>query len=170
MQSNRQIWSWSTKWSRAGLTEFSQENTLVIETLFSKNRRDSSTHGHHQMVNTKITLTMFFAAEDWEALYSQKNIRPGADYGSDHEFLTAKFRLKLKKVGKATRSFRYDLNKVPYDYTVEVMNRLKELELIVCLKNYEQRFITLYRRQWLKPSPRKRNAIRQNSCLRKLYK
>ena len=56
---------------------------------------------------------MFFAAEDGEALYSQQKIRPGADYGSDHEFLTEKFRLKLKKVGKTTSSFRYDLNKVP---------------------------------------------------------
>ena len=56
---------------------------------------------------------MFFAAEDGEALYSQQKIRPGADYGSDNEFLTAKFRLKLKKVGKTTSSFRYDLNKVP---------------------------------------------------------
>ena len=56
---------------------------------------------------------MFFAAEDGEALYSRQKIRPGADYGSDNEFLTAKFRLKLKKVGKTTSSFRYDLNKVP---------------------------------------------------------
>ena len=55
---------------------------------------------------------MFFAAEDGEALYSQQKIRPGADYGSDNEFLTAKFRLKLKKVGKAIRPFRYDLNHI----------------------------------------------------------
>ena len=56
--------------------------------------------------------------------------RPGADCGSDHELLIAKFRLKLKKVGKTTRSFRYDLNQIPYDYTVEVTNRCKELDLI----------------------------------------
>ena len=71
----------------------------------------------------------------------------GADYGSDHELLVAKFRLKLKKVGKTTRPFRYDLNQIPYDYTVEVTNRFKGLDLIECLKNYEQRFMTLYRRQ-----------------------
>ena len=65
--------------------------------------------------------------------------------GSDHEF-TVKFRLKLKKVGKTTRPFRYDLNQIPYDYTVEVTNRFKELDLIECLKNYGQRFMTLYRR------------------------
>ena len=52
--------------------------------------------------------------------------RPGADYGSDHEFLIAKFKLKLKKVGKTTRPFRYDLNQTPYNYTVEVTNRFKD--------------------------------------------
>ena len=67
--------------------------------------------------------------------------------GSDHELLIAKFRFKLKKVGKITRPFRYDLNQIPYDYTVEVTNRFKGLDLIECLKNYEQRFMTLYRRQ-----------------------
>jgi len=72
--------------------------------------------------------------------------RLGNDCGSDHELLIVKFRLKWKKVGKTTRLFRYDLNQIPYDYTVEVTNRLKELELIECLKNYGQRFITLYRR------------------------
>ena len=57
----------------------------------------------------------------------------------------AKFRLKLKKVGKATSPFRYDLNQIPYDYTVEVTNRFKGLDLIECLKNYVWRFMTLYR-------------------------
>ena len=61
-----------------------------------------------------------------EKLYT----RPGADCGSDHELLIAKFRLKLKKVGKTTRTFRYDLNQIPYDYTVEVRNRFKGLDLI----------------------------------------
>ena len=62
------------------------------------------------MVNTKIRLTILFAAKDREALYSQQKMRPGADCGSDDELLIAKFRLKLKKVGKAIRPFRYDLN------------------------------------------------------------
>ena len=73
--------------------------------------------------------------------------RLGADWGSDHELLIAKFRLKLKKVGKATRPFTYDLNKIPYSYTVEVTNNFKGLYLIECLKNYGQRFVILYRRQ-----------------------
>ena len=82
------------------------------------------------MVNTKIRLIIFFAAKDGVALYSQQKTRLGADCGSDHELLIAKFRLKLKKVGKTTRPFRYDQNQIPYDYTVEVANRLKELDLI----------------------------------------
>ena len=82
------------------------------------------------MVNTKIRLIIFLAAKDEEALYSQQKTRPGADYGSDHELLIAKFRLKLKKVGKITRLFSYDLNQIPYDYTGEVRNRLKGLDLI----------------------------------------
>ena len=62
------------------------------------------------------------------------------------------------RVGETTRPFRYDLNQIPYDYTVEVRNRFKELDLIECLMNYECRFVTLYRRQWSRPSPRKRKA------------
>ena len=93
--------------------------------------------------------------------------RLGADCGSDHELLIAKSRLKLKKVEKTTRPFRYDLNQIPCDCTVEVRNRFKGLDLIECLMNYGQRFVTLYRRQGSRPSPRKRNAKRQNGCLRR---
>ena len=66
------------------------------------------------MVNTEIRLIIFFAAEDEEALYMPAKTRSGADCGSDHELLVAKFRLKLKKVGKTNRPFRYDLNQIPY--------------------------------------------------------
>ena len=81
------------------------------------------------MVNTEIRLIIFFAAKDGEALYSQQKTRPGADCGSDHELLIAKFRLKLKKVGKTTKPFRYGLNQIPYNYTVEVTNRFKRSDL-----------------------------------------
>ena len=99
-----------------------------------------------------------------------KFLSPRADCDSDHELLIAKFRPKLKKAGKATRPFRYDLNQLHYDYTVEVRNGFKGLYLIECLKNYGRRFMTLYRRQGSRSSPRKRNAKRQNGCLRKPYK
>ena len=80
-------------------------------------------------------------------LYTVNKNRLGANCGSRRELLIAKFRLKLKKVGKTTRPFRYDLNQIPYDYTVEVTNRFKGLGLIECLKNYGWSFVTLYSRQ-----------------------
>ena len=112
--------------------------------LASNTRKDYN-HVHHQMLNTKIRLIIFFAAEDGEALYSQQKQDQELTV-SDHELLIAKFRLKLKKVGKTTKSFRYDLNQIPYDYTAEMTNRFKGLDMIECLKNYEWRFLTLYRR------------------------
>ena len=96
--------------------------------------------------------------------------RPGAGCGSDHELLFAKLRLKLKKVGKTTRPFKYDLNQIPYDYTVEVRNRFKGLDLMECLMNYGWRFMTLYGRQGSRPSLWKINAKKQSGCLRRPYK
>ena len=95
----------------------------------SNNTRDDSTHGHNQMVNAEIRLIIFFAAKDGEAHTVIKR-RVGADCGSDHELLIDKFRFKKKKVGKTTRPFRYDLNQTSYDYTVEVTNRFKGLDLV----------------------------------------
>ena len=103
--------------------------------------QEKTTHVHHQTVSTEIRMIIFFAAKDREALYSQQKQRLGANCGSDHELLIAKFRLKLKKVGKTTRPFKDDLNQIPYNYTVEVTNRFKELDLIECLKNYGWRYI-----------------------------
>ena len=68
--------------------------------------------------------------QGWISSTQSAKTRPGADCGSDHELLIAKFRLKLKKVGKTTRPFRYDLDQIPYGYIVEVTNRFKELGLI----------------------------------------
>ena len=97
------------------------------------------------MISTEMRLIIFFAAKNGEVLSAKT--RPGADCGSDHELLIAKFRLKLKKVGKTTKPFRYDLNQIPYNYAMEVTNRFKRLDLIECLKNYGRRFMTLYRRR-----------------------
>ena len=96
------------------------------------------------MVNTEIRLIR--CSQRWRSSIQSVKKRPGADCGSDHELLIAKFRLKLKKVGETTRPFRYDLNHIPNNYTVEVRNRFKELDLTECLMNYGQRFVTLYRR------------------------
>ena len=98
------------------------------------------------MLNTEIRLIIFFAAKNGEALYSQQK-QDRELTGSDHELLIAKFRLKLKKVRKTIRPFRYDLNQIPYNYTAEVTNTSKGLNMIECLKNYGQRFVTLCRKQ-----------------------
>ena len=83
----------------------------------------------------------------WRSSIQSAKTRPAANCSSQHELLIAKFRLKLKKVGKTTRPFRYDLNQTPYYDTVEMGNRFKGLDLIECLMNYGLRFMTLYRRQ-----------------------
>ena len=109
-----------------------------------------------------------------EKLYTVSKSKTRSDYGSDRELLITKFRLKLKKVVKTARLFRYELNQIPYDYTVEVRNIVKGLDLINRMPDKQWmevcRFVTLYRRQGSRPSPRKRNAKRQNGCLRRLYK
>ena len=155
------------QWSRA---KFCQENALVIaNTLFQKHKRRlytwTSPDGQHQN-----QIDYILCSHRWRSPIQSAKTRPGADCGSDHELRIAKFRLKLKEVDKTTRPFRYDLNKIPYDYTVEVRNRFKGLDLIECLMNYGMRFVTLYRRQESRPSPRKRNAKRQNGCLSRPYK
>ena len=152
------------------LIEFCQENTLVItNTLFQQHRRRlytwTSPEGQYQ---NKIDYIL--CSQRWRSSMQSAKTSQGADCGSDHELLVAKFRLKLKKVGKTTRPFRYDLNQICYDYIVGVTNRFKGLDVIEYLKNYRQRFETLYRRQRSRPSPRKRNAKKQNGCLRRTYK
>ena len=112
------------------LIEFCQENALVIaNTLFQQYKRRlytwTSPDGQHQN-----QIDYILCSQRWRNSIQSTKTRPGADSGSDHELLRAKFRLKLKKVGKTTRPFRYDLNQTPYDYTVEVRNRFKRLNLI----------------------------------------
>ena len=89
-----------------------------------------------------------------EKLYTVSKNKTGNYCGSDHELLFAKFRLKLKKVGKTTRPFRYDLNQISYNYTVEVTNRFKGLDLMEGLKNYGQRFMTFVREAVIKTIPK----------------
>ena len=110
--------------------EFCQENTLVIaNTLFQQHKRRlytwTSPDGQHQ---NQIDYILY--SQTWRSSIQSAKTILGADCGSDRELLIAKFRLKLKKVGKTTRPFRYDLNQIPYDYTVEVRNRFKGLDPI----------------------------------------
>ena len=117
------------------LIEFCQENALVIaKTLFQQHKRRlytwTSPYGQHQNQTDYI-----LCSQRWRSSIQSAKIRPGADCGSDHELLIAKFRLKLKKVEKTIRPFRYDLNQIPYYYTVEVRNRVKGLDLIDRVSN-----------------------------------
>ena len=128
------------------LTEFYQENTLVIANiLFQQHKRRlytwTSPDGQYQN-----QMDYILCLQRWRSSIQSAKTRPGADCSSDHELLIAKFRLKLKKVGKTTRPFRYNLNQIPYDYMVEVRNRFRGLDLII-EENYGWRFVGLYRRQ-----------------------
>ena len=94
------------------------------------------------MVNTEIRLICILCSQRWRSSKQLAKTRPGADCGSVHELLIAKFSLKLKKIGKTTKPLRHDIKQIPYDYTVEVTNRFKGLDLKECLKNYGQKFVT----------------------------
>ena len=110
--------------------EFCQENTLVIaNTVFQqhKKRLYTWTSPDGQYLNQ---IDYILCSQRWRSSIQSAKTRPGADCDSDHELLIAKFRLKFKKLDKTTRPFRYDLNLIPYDYTVEVRNRFKGLDLI----------------------------------------
>ena len=168
--SNRQIWPWSTEWSRA-----KADRDLP---------RECTGHGKHSLPTHKRRLHTWTSSDGqywnhpeyilcgqrWTTSIQSANTRLGAYCGSEHKLLIANFRLKLKKVGESTRPLRYDLNQITYNYTVEVGNRFKGLDLNKCLKNYGRWFMTLYRRQGSRPSPRKRNAKIQNGFLRRPYK
>ena len=123
--SNRQVWPCSTKWSRAKANRVSpRERTGHTNTLFQQHQRRlytwTSPDGQH-----RNQIDYILCSQRWRSSIQSAKTRPGADCGSDQELLIAKFRLKLKKVGKTTRPFRHDLNQIPYDYTVEGRNRLR---------------------------------------------
>ena len=138
--SNRQVWPWGIKWSRA------KSNRILS--------RKHAGHDKHPFAMTQ-EMTLHMDITRWsilksdclcslqpkmEKLYTVSKTKSGSKHGSDHELLIAKFSPKLKKVGKTIKPFMYDLNQIPYDYIVEVTSRLKGSGLIV----------TLYRRQWWK--------------------
>ena len=128
--SNRQIWPWSTEWRRTKANRVLPRNVQVrANILFQQHKRRLYTwtspggqHWNH--------IDYILCSQRWRSSIQSPNTRPRANCGSDHEFLIAKFRHILKRVGEITRPFRYDLNQIPYDYTVEVRNRFKGLDLI----------------------------------------
>ena len=143
---------------------------LVIETPSSNNTREESTHGHHQVVNTEIRLIIFFVAKDGEALYSQ----PKQDW-EPTAFQIMKFLLlnlfNLNIVGKTSRPFRYDINQMTYNYTVDVTNNFKGLDVIEKVpEELWTEVRDIVQKAMIKTIPKKKNAKRQNGCLRRPYK
>ena len=126
--SNRQIWPWNAEWSRA------KTNTVLPRKSTGHSRhplpttQEKTLHMNFTRWSTQNQIDYILCSQRWRSSIQSTKTRPGADCGSDHELLIAKFRLKLKKVGKTARPFRYDLNQIPYDYTVEVRNRFKGLD------------------------------------------
>ena len=155
-----------------GIIDFFQENALVIANiLFQQHKRRpytwTSPDGQHWN-----QIDYILCSQRWRSSIQSAKTRPGADCGSDHEHLIDKFRLKLKKVGKTTRPFRHDLNQIPYDYTVEVRNRFKGLDLID-----KSAWRTMDRCSWhctgdrdQNHPPKKRNAKKKDACLSRPYK
>ena len=112
------------------MTEFCQKNAPVIaNTLFQQHKRRlytwTSPDGQH-----RNQIDYILCSQRWRSSIQSAKARPGADCGSDHELLISQFRLKLKKVGKTTRPFKYELNQIPNNYTVEVRNRFKGPDVI----------------------------------------
>ena len=128
--SNRQIWPWSTEWSRAKANrvlprECTGHSKRPLPTTQEKLYTQTSPDGQY-----RNQIDYILRSQRQRSSIQSAKTRPGADCGSDHELLIAKFRLKLKKVWKTTRPFRYDINQIPYDYTAEVTNRFKGLAVI----------------------------------------
>ena len=111
-------------------------------------------------------------SQRWKSSIHSAKTRLGADCDSDHELRIAKFRLKLKKVGKTTRPFRYDLNQIPYDYTMEVTSRFKGLDLIDRVpEELWMEVRDIVQEAVIKTIPKKKKCKkRQNGCLRRPYK
>ena len=158
--------------ARQWLIEFCQENILAIaNTLFQQHKRRlytwTSPDGQHWN-----QIDYILCSQRWRRSIQAAKTRPGVDYGSDHELLIAKFRHKLKKVGKITRPFRYDLNQILYDYTVEVRNRFMWLYLIDRVPDeLWMKVHDIVQEKGIKTIPmEKKWKKKQNSCLRRPYK
>ena len=128
--SNGQIWPWSTEWSRAKANRVLPREHTGHSKHPPPTTQEKSLHMDITRWSTPKSDWLYSLQPKLKSSIQSAKIRLGADCGSDHELLITKFRLKLKKVGKTTRPFRYDLNQIPYNYAVEVTNRFKGLDLI----------------------------------------
>ena len=161
---------WTTKWSRAKTNRVLPRNALVIaNTLFRQHKRLYIwTSPDSQYVNQIDYIPCSLRQRSY-IKSAQTRLKHGC--ASDHKQLMAKFRLKWKKVGKTARLFRYDINQIPYDYTVEVTNRFKRLDLIDrVLEELWTEVHDIVRETVIKTIPKKNKCKRQNGCVRRPYK
>ena len=142
----------------------------MVRTLFPQHRRGlytgTSPDGQHQN-----HIDYILCSQRWRSSTPSAKTRPGANCGPDHKLLIAKFRLKLKKVGKTTRPFRYDVNQIFYDYTVEVRNRFKGLDLIDRVPDELWKEVCdIVQETGIKTIPMEKKCKKQNGCLGRPYK
>ena len=166
---NRQTWPWSTEWSREKANrlvprEWTGHSKHPLPTTQEKIYTWTSPDGQHWN-----QIDYILCRQRWRSSIQSAKIRPGADCGSDHELLITKFRLKLK-VGKSTISFRYDLNQIPYDYTVEVRNRFKGLDLIDRVPDELWTEVhDIVQETGIKTIPMEKKCKKKNGCLGRAY-
>ena len=169
-QNNKQVWSWSTKWRWAKANRILlREHAGIGNTLYQKHKKwlYTWTLPNGQYWNQ---IDYILCSQRWRSSIQSAKTRPGADCGSYHELLITKFRLKLKKVGKTTRPFRYNLNQITYDYRVEMINRFKGLDLVDRMsEELWTEMCNILQEAVTKTTPKK-NVRRQRGGLRRLYK
>ena len=155
MQNRKSRGAWTNRQAGLGaqneagqrLTEYCRENASVIANTLCQQRKSQLHKWTLPDGQYRNQIDCVVCSQRWRSSLQSARTKPKASCGSDHELLLAKFRLKLKKVEKSTRPFRYDLSQIRYNYTVKVTSRFKVLDLIECLKNDEQIFETLYRKE-----------------------
>ena len=161
----QEIWPWSIEWSRAKAIR-AGHSKHPLPTTQRRLYTWTSPDGQH-----RNQIDYILCSQRWRSSIQSAKTRPGADCGSDHEHHIAKFRLKLKKVGKTTRPFRYDLNQIPYDYTVEVTNRFKGLDLIDRVPDELWAEIhDIVQETGIKTILKKKKCKKAKCCLRRPYK
>ena len=167
--SNRQIWPWSTELSRAKANRALPRECTGHTKHCLPTRQEKTLHMDITRWSIPKSDWLYSLKPKIKKLYTVRKKRPWADCDSDCELFIAKFILKLKEVGKTTRPFRYDLNQIPYDYTVEVTNRFKGLDRTdIVPEELWKEVRDAVQEAVIKTIPRKRNSKRQNGCLRRL--
>ena len=162
--SNRHIWPWRAKWSRA-------KANWILPIECTSHRKYPFSTIQEMTLHMDITKWSIAKSNWWRSCIQSAKTRPGADFGSDHQLLTAKLRLKLKKTGKKNRPAKYNLSQILYEFIVEVMNRFKGLDLVNSVPEELWTEVVILYRRWQTKSPQTTSkARRQSGYLWRFYK